>query len=58
MWHMILLPNITRKFLADVAEADSFADDKTVEAFVAKMKSAGLYGDATPDEIDELDKII
>lgn len=55
---MILLPNITRKFLADVAEADSFADDKTVEAFVAKMKSAGLYGDATPDEIDELDKII
>jgi len=55
---MILLPNLTRKFLADVAEADSFADDATVEAFVADMKSAGLYGEATPDEIDRLDKII
>ncbi len=55
---MLLLPNLTRKFLADVAEADSFADDTVVEAFVLKMKEAGLYGEATPDEIDELDGII
>lgn len=55
---MILLPNLTRKFLADVALADSFADDTVVEAFVADMTEAGLYGEATPDEIDRLDKII
>jgi len=55
---MILLPNITRKFLADVAEADSFADDATVKAFVADMVKAGIYGEATPDEIDRLDNII
>ncbi len=55
---MILLPNLTRKFLAEIAKADSFADDAVVEAFVTDMEKAGLYGDATPDEIDRLDKII
>jgi len=55
---MILLPNLNRKFLVEIAKADSFADDDAVEAFVADMEKAGLYGDATPDEIDRLDKII
>ena len=58
---MVLLPKLTRKFLADVAEAVAKADsldDAVVKAFVADMKSAGLYGEATPDEIDRLDKII
>jgi hypothetical protein len=55
---MLLLPPITRKFLVDVAEADSFADDATVESFVADMQKAGLFGDATEDEIERLDGII
>lgn len=55
---MLMMTPMFRKDLVAIAEADSFADDATVEAFVADMTEAGLYGNATEDEIEQLDKII
>jgi len=55
---MLLMTTPLRQDLVRIAEADSFADDATVEAFVATMTEAGLYGDATEDDIEKLDEII
>lgn len=55
---MLLMTQMFRKDLVAIAEADSFADDATVEAFVADMTEAGLYAEATEDEIERLDNII
>jgi hypothetical protein len=55
---MLLIPSLFRKDLVAIAEADSFADDATVEAFVADMTTAGLYAEASEDDIERLDNII
>ena len=55
---MLLLQSPFRKELAAIALADAFADAEEVAAFVADMKTAGFYGNATEDEIERFDEII
>jgi len=55
---MLKMQSMFRKELAAIAQADTFADAEEVAAFVADMKVAGFYGEATEDEIERLDEII
>lgn len=55
---MLLLPNLFRKDLAEIAKADRDADPEAIAAFVAELTEAGLYAEATEDEIEKLDELI
>lgn len=47
-----------RKELVEIVKADVYADAKDVAVFVAEMETAGLYGNATEDELERFDEII
>lgn len=55
---MLKLTSMSRKNLVDIAQADRDADANDVANFVAAMEVAGLYGDATEDEIERLDDML
>jgi len=55
---MVLLPALTRKDLAAIVVAAPELDDATKDALVTDLTNAGLYGDATEDEIERLDNLI
>jgi len=47
-----------RNELVKIAAADPYADAAEVHAFIAEMTKAGLYGNATEDEIERFDEIV
>lgn len=55
---MLQMQSPFRKELVEIAKADAYADSKDVAAFVEEMETAGLYGNATEDELERFDEII
>ena len=52
---MLKLQAMTRKNLIDIASASSASSSRHLIQICQDLKSMGIYGDATPDEIDEFD---
>ena len=52
-----LLPRMSREFLIRVIRAGNYQGDE-VDAFIFDLKTAGVHGDATEDEIARADEII
>ena len=56
MYMMTIAPT-SRRDLAEIAKSSEASGHRSIIAFVSRLEMAGLYGDATEDEIEEYDDL-